>query len=739
MRKKRRRFHREEQSRSMPDFFEEDRDHKFYLDKIATYLTRSLMVRPIVDSEAVEILCQLMPERAIEIGEQALRLIREIDPEEDDFDARQNGSPEEMAAMTSLLMKLNASQVGGLVKFILRLLDRKREELKYKGLSNIERKMAALARMFSLTAQEQEICWFLLITSTYHPADRLFVDTLQCQTLLGRKHLSAVLNMRPGEIGNALGGTLQRLDMVEIGRTFFQLKEPFIEYFIKTTGPAIHKNFFLPLSKKAIPLECHFVERSETEHILNLLKERTEVPTHILLYGVAGTGKSSFARGIARKLRIPAYEIAREEDNTALKRRAAIVACLNLTNKGSGSLIVVDEADNLLNTDGAWLRRGETQDKGWLNGLLEEPGVRMIWITNTTDGSETSVLRRFAYSIPFKPFNRKQRERLWESVLRQNRVKRVFQEPEIAELAGRYSVSAGAMDIAVKKALAVAAPGQPEFKTAIRMALDSHVTLMNNGQAPLHRDEIEKEYALEGLNMEGDLPNLMASLEAFDRYLRGSRAGQTRNMNLLFFGPPGTGKSELARYAARHLGREILCRRASDIIDPYVGVTEKKIREAFREAEADEAILLFDEADTMLFSRSRAVRSWEISFTNEFLVQMERYRGILICTTNRMEDLEPAAIRRFNQKIGFNYLTPEGNVTFYRRLLAPLVQIPLTEADLATLKGMASLTPGDFRVVRDKYAFQPEGRTTHAHLQEALGMEVKVKSGPSGRNRVVGF
>ena len=739
---KRRRFHHEEHPKSMPDLFEGDKDQKFYLKKLATYLHRILAVRTVIDSEMIEILCHLMPEKSLELGEYAMTLLKASDPDmdEEEFDIRHNGSLEEMGSLACLLMKLNASQTGKLNRHIRQLLGQKLEHLKYSGLSGIQRKMAELARMFSLTEQEQEICYFLLITTTYQPADRLFVDTLQCQSLLGRKHLAAILGMRPGEIDIALGGALQRLDMVEMGRAFFQLKDPFIDYFIKSTEQAFHTNFFVPLSRKAIPLESHFVEKSETEHVLKLLKAKTEVPTHILLYGAAGTGKSSFGRGIARKLRIPAYEIAREDDNTALKRRAAIVACLNMTNKGAGSLIVVDEADNLLNTDGAWLRRGETQDKGWLNGLLEEPGVRMMWITNTTDGIEPSVLRRFAYSIQFKPFNRKQRQQLWDSVLRQNRVKRAFRAPELSGFAGRYNVSAGAMDIAVKKALTVAVPQNPEFKQAIHMALDSHLTLMNNGQAPARRDDLEQGYSLEGLNVEGDLPALMNHLQAFDSYLREAKDGPVRNMNLLFFGPPGTGKSELARYIARHLGREVLCRRASDIIDAYLGATEKKIREAFREAEADEAILLFDEADTMLFSRGRAVRSWEISFTNEFLVQMERYRGILICTTNRMEDLDSAAIRRFNQKMGFNYLTSEGNETFYRRMLGPLVNSPLTVRDVEALKSLSTLTPGDFRVVRDKYAFQPEGQITHARLLDALSLEVSAKRSASrSEARKIGF
>ena len=73
-----------------------------------------------------------------------------------------------------------------------------------------------------------------------------------------------------------------------------------------------------------------------------------------------------------------------------------------MTNFDQGSIVLVDEADNLLNTQSSWFMRGETQDKGWLNQLLDEPGTRMIWITNRIDSIEDSVLRRFAFSLPFQ-------------------------------------------------------------------------------------------------------------------------------------------------------------------------------------------------------------------------------------------------------------------------------------------------------------------------------------------------
>ena len=116
-------------------------------------------------------------------------------------------------------------------------------------------------------------------------------------------------------------------------------------------------------------------------------------------------------------------------------------------------------------------------------------------------------------------------------------------------------------------------------------------------------------------------------------------------------------------------------------------------RDTFAEAEREQAILVFDEADTFLFSRDMAQRSWEISHTNEFLTHMERYQGILICTTNRMTGLDSASIRRFNHKIGFNCLKPEGNVIFYQKLLAPLTTTPLNqdyENDLHAHRGVGA-------------------------------------------------
>ena len=741
MRSRRRPTPKRHFDQSLINLDKEDKDQRFCKRRLALYMLRYMEVSPELDTEILQMLCQILGRSIESLYGSASRSGSKSKK------AGQGGTKETICGdgcdshtLFGFLKQLD--RPGQLLAFasMRKLLAQTIRSNRYRGKSGIEKKMVTLAKMLGFTEQEKELCYFLLITSTYRTADAFFVDYLQCQSIQGRKYLAAMLNMRSSEIEEALSGSLSRLNMVEMGKAYFQLKDDFVDFFVKYSGENPQKRFFVRTNRRTIPLGCHFIDPKETDHLLKLLKDKPKTATHILLYGAAGTGKTSYARGLARKLRVPTYAIVRDQENKTETIRAAIHICLNMTSKGRGAVIIVDEADNVLNTRGAWLTRGETQDKGWLNELMEIPEARIIWITNTIENIEPSVLRRFSYSLHFRPFNRKQRIRLWETVLKQNRGQGSLSRDTVARLAGRYRVSAGAIDLAVKKAMEVTIPKNPEFAEAITMALDSHQSLLNEGERPSQEDNIETCYSLEGLNVDSDTAALVKQLESFDHHLRTADTGARHNMNLLFYGPPGTGKSELARYIAKRLDREIICKRASDILDPYVGMTERKIRDAFEDAEREEAILVIDEADTMLFNRDKAQRSWEISFTNEFLTRMERYRGILVCTTNRLGGLDTASIRRFNHKIGFRYLTPEGNEIFYKKLLSHLACDPLGEEHKAFLHGMTNLAPGDFRVVRDQFSFNPAGQVTHRELLNALSVEARLKEGKDREEtRRVGF
>jgi len=724
----------------LPDT-DQDRNEQFVLRKCAEYLLKHLNRYPVLDRENLAMICWTLGRRREVIAECLLGRSGDTEEKnnfEDELSECGKDCDDYARVIFRMLEKAKRSHARQLQKTVGHLLQHQVKKAKRNGRSEIENNLSTIKAMFNLTDQESDFCLLLFVLSTYQPAEEYFVSHLGCNKFLGRKYLINILGMSQQVLNTILVGVLRKIEMFEMDNFDLKLTDDFLKLFQEPSINDFSKNFFSRISESTVPLGHHFLSQEQTEFILKLLKNKPKKSTHILLYGPPGTGKTTFASGLATALKVPSYSVVQGDENTTQKRRAAILACLNMTNTGEGSIAVVDEADNLLNTRTSWFMRGETQDKGWLNRLLEEPEVRMIWITNRIDDIDPSVLRRFAFSLNFRPFSKRQRIQLWENIVRKNKTKRFFDKPDIKALAGKFEVSAGAIDLAVNKAIEANPNSKPEFRQAVELALDAHQTLLNSGNKPTVTQRVENDYTLEGLNIECDLNLVMKQLEDFDHYVCNRRDSNTINMNLLFYGPPGTGKSEFARYIAGHLDREIVCKRASDLMSKWVGGSEKNLKNAFQEARDNEAIFIIDEVDSMLFSRDRAQHSWEISFTNEFLTQMERFSGILICTTNRMMDLDGASIRRFNHKIGFNCLTSQGNVIFYKKLLSPLVSASLSEKVKLALREIKDLSPGDFKIIRDRFSFISRAELKHESLVEALRDESKLKSIHRG-SKAIGF
>jgi len=715
-----------------------DKNDFYVLRSCIIYLQRHLHRYPCFDTETLKLVCWILGNKMDQIGNFVLKNVKgnrksnfEEELSECDLD------PDDYARVISNGIRkgrpFNHKKLGW---FVAQVMEKKFTRIKYRGKSEIEKNVMSLQKMLGLSDGEADLYSFLFMANTYSAAEDFFLSHLECHKFAGQKYLANILGFSRNEFHNVIYGTLKRIGLYEVNQWGIDLDNDFYGLIQSPSNQIITKNFYNKVPKGRVPLESYFIDREQTTHILDLLKTRPQTANHILLYGPPGTGKTSYAYSLLDKLNNPAYEIVRGEENTAKNRRTAIVACLNMTDFDRGSTILVDEADNLLNTQGSWFMRGETQDKGWLNELLEKPGTRMIWITNRISGIEESVLRRFAFSLHFKAFNRRQRTQLWVNIIKQNKCKRFFAHEDIERYAKKHKLNAGVIDLAVKKALEKKSPSKTKFHQTVETALRAHKTLINNGEKPPNKDQIEKAYSLAGLNVEGDIQAMLSQLEAFDNYLRNENQSKIRNMNLLFYGPPGTGKSELARYIADRIDREVICKRISDLQSMWVGEGEKNIKRAFAEAESEDAILIIDEADSLLYNRDSAVRSWEISFTNEFLTQMEHFRGFLICTTNRMKDLDQASLRRFNHKVGFDFLTPEGNIIFYKLFLEALTDASLDQITQREIKQTKNLAPGDFKVVRDRYSFYPKDDINHGILIEALAREAAIKAHHNQKSQI---
>ena len=465
--------------------------------------------------------------------------------------------------------------------------------------------------------------------------------------------------------------------------------------------------------------------------------------TNILLYGEPGTGKTSFAMTLARTLGLDAYEIMHgDEDgrNTSLAARLiGVQVCNEQIPEGRG-LMVVDEADQILSTGGGgglfglFMGGRPASEKGQVNAMLDSIRCPTIWISNASaDDMADSVRRRFDYSICFRKLTHSMRVNIWKNNVRKLSLGNLVPDADIDVFAGKYATSAGGISMVLKN-LKEMSPTADEVPELLGRLMEPHCELMGARAV----DDVmlpAKDYSLEGLNLKGDVA-LGRMTEAVRNFLSENETGESGGldrprMNLLLWGPPGTGKTEFVKYLAKTVNRKVLVKMGSDLISMWVGMTEKNIKQAFKEAEADGAILFLDEIDGMVQDRSGAQRSWEVTQVNELLHQMENFKGVMVGATNFMDNLDAAILRRFTFKLQFDYLEADGKKLFFERMF----KTRLSDAEAVRLASIPNLAPGDFRTVRQSLYYLGGSATNDTRLGE-LEKESSLKKGVRAR---IGF
>lgn len=179
-----------------------------------------------------------------------------------------------------------------------------------------------------------------------------------------------------------------------------------------------------------------------------------------------------------------------------------------------------------------------------------------------------------------------------------------------------------------------------------------------------------------------ELGNLLDDAQYKQIHARMKEKGFRCGFACLFYGEPGTGKTETVLQLARQTGRDILQVNISQIKSMWVGESEKNIKQVFDNYKAKvkeckiTPILLFNEADAIIGKRQegaeRAVDKMENSIQNIILQEMETLDGILIATTNLAQNMDKAFERRFLYKIKFEKPTIEARMCMWQEMIPVL-------------------------------------------------------------------
>jgi AAA+ superfamily predicted ATPase len=391
---------------------------------------------------------------------------------------------------------------------------------------------------------------------------------------------------------------------------------------------------------------------------------------------------------VAAHLKAPIYAICEADEKGRQpakdERTGALALFQKLVGRAEKALLLFDEAEDVLQGESALSRMfgsggRDIGSRAFFYRLLENTPVPVLWTANAVDGLGDAILRRMTYALEIRIPPTAVRARLWRRSA--DRMALPLSDAEITGLAQDFETAPALGEMAVTAAKLAGGDVRD-----IRRSLTSVARLMSRGIVTAPRGE--ERYDPRLINADHDLVGIAECLQ---------EAGAEQPFSMCLSGPPGTGKSAYAAYLAERLGLPILRKRGSDLFGMYVGETEKNIAQAFAEAEATGALLLFDEADSFLSSRQLAHRSWEVSQVNEMLTWMEHHPLPFICTTNLVERLDEAAARRFLIKAHFDYLDADQRAEAFVRFFD--VEAPMG------LDSLTRLTPADFALVRRKAQF----------------------------------
>lgn len=389
-------------------------------------------------------------------------------------------------------------------------------------------------------------------------------------------------------------------------------------------------------------------------------------PLKFLFSGVNGSGKTSAAKAACRiagmdMLVVDTKSLFKDTSSQASETAALILREALLQN----SALYLENFDALLEDQGALtFRESETQIRSLIQVLMAFPNWLFIAGTKPLERSEglkeelmNNGFIHFSFPLPSYPL----RKQLWENALEGYNVS-VNVDTNI--LASKFQLTGSRIKDAVLTAHTFAKLKDPSNPVLSMEDLYEGCRLQSNQKISSLAIKIDPHYTWKDIVLPKDTKSQLKEVCGFIRH-RGKvysdwgfekKLSLGKGLNVLFSGPSGTGKTMAAEIVANVVDLDIYKIDLSNVVSKYIGETEKNLEKIFNEAQSSNAILFFDEADS-LFGKRSEVKDAHDRYANieiAYLLQkMEEHVGTVILASNFRKNIDDAFLRRLHFTIEF--------------------------------------------------------------------------------------
>ncbi|MCA9922406.1 MAG: ATP-binding protein [Anaerolineales bacterium] len=444
----------------------------------------------------------------------------------------------------------------------------------------------------------------------------------------------------------------------------------------------------LLLTDEAIPMAAH-VEIPRFQQILRCLDDAGTISPLFAFYGRRGTGKSAAALAIAAHQNQPLIKV---DLPFWLNQSYDILQY--------GRLVIRDGklhgASLLIN---GWNQLHKTQAVGraFLALLFSYPHMVIFSDHNPWQPTDEKRERPF-YLLHFATPNFDERLRIWEGLAAAN------SSLALTNIANQFRFTPGQIEDVMQTAKDYASWRGDSLTTADLFAASrAHSNQNLSNLATKIQPRYTWDQIVLPLDALAQLQEMVNSVRqrhtVYGQWGFGKKMALGKGVSALFAGESGTGKTMSADIIAKELGLDLYKVNLSTLVSKYIGETEKNLDRIFTEAATSNAILFFDEADSIFGKRSEVKDSHdryaniEVSY---LLQRMETYEGIVILATNLRANLDEAFMRRLHFAVEFPF-PKEADRKRIWEVNFPVETPIMEDVDFALLARRFSLAGGNIR------------------------------------------